>query len=290
MYEEKIKFRNKIVDKIKNLLLHRSAPRFQMSIIVLFTAAGGFFTSYLLLLLGVNLMSLRYAFAVLVAYLIFIAMVRLWLKFQKKSLSAGIDGADVDDGISVKNNADADKKKVDVDIDPLDVVDFGDGVPIENTAVSDFAGGGDFGGGGASSSFAESAVEGAADGTGSSIAGSAAESAGGGIGIDIDLDGCLVIFLPLVAVLACFIAAGYIIYASPSLLAEVLLDGALSVGLYRRLKKLDKKHWLETVVAKTFVIFLIVFIVFIITGAFFQHYAPEANSIGDVWDKFIAKK
>jgi len=38
-----------------------------------------------------------------------------------------------------------------------------------------------------------------------------------------------------------------VVWSAPAFLAEVLLDALASVGLYRRLCKLESRHWLATV-------------------------------------------
>jgi phage shock protein PspC (stress-responsive transcriptional regulator) len=145
------------------------------------------------------------------------------------------------------------KLEVDVDIDAMDVVDIvevlADGKPVD----TDFTGGGGSGG-------------------------------GFDIGVDFDLDELLVVIVALAAVLAGLIASLYIVFTSPSLFAEVLLDGALSVGLYKRLKKLEQRHWLQSAIKKTWVPFLVVLLFFFIAGLIMQNYVPGADSIGDVWE------
>lgn len=145
------------------------------------------------------------------------------------------------------------KLEADGDIDAMDVADFvdilADGKPMD----ADFTGGGGF-----------------------------------DIGLDIDLDEFIVVIVALAAVLAGLIASLYIVFTSPSLFAEVLLDGALSVGLYKRLKKLEQRHWLQSAIKKTWVPFLVVLLFFFIAGIIMQKYAPGADSIGDVWEKLMS--
>ena len=106
------------------------------------------------------------------------------------------------------------------------------------------------------------------------------------LGFDLDLDGegLVVVIVVLVTVGVAVIASIYLITQAPSLLAEVLLDGALSFGLYRRLRSLERRHWLESAVARTWFPFFWVLVFFVIAGAVMQTYAPEAVSIGRVWE------
>jgi hypothetical protein len=103
------------------------------------------------------------------------------------------------------------------------------------------------------------------------------------------LDGDLLEYaLPLLALallgtvlFSCF----YIIYAAPVLFAELMLDGVLSVTLYRRLRTLDARHWLETALRRTWRLFLGAAATVIMMGLLMESYAPGARSIGEVVSK-----
>jgi hypothetical protein len=147
--------------------------------------------------------------------------------------------------------------EVDVEIDAEDVVDIIESIADGMPADTDFTGGSGSGG-------------------------------GFDIGVDFDLDELLVVIAALAAVLAGLIASLYIVFSSPTLFAEVLLDGVLSVGLYKRLRKLEQRHWLQSAIKKTWVPFLVVLLFFFIAGLIMQNYAPAADSIGDVWEKLVS--
>jgi hypothetical protein len=102
---------------------------------------------------------------------------------------------------------------------------------------------------------------------------------------DLDLPGEeLAVVVALVAATCVgVVAAGYVVYAAPGLLAEVLLDGTLSYGLYRRLRKVERHHWLESAVGGTWLPATAVTISFVVAGGVMQWYAPEASSIGEVF-------
>jgi hypothetical protein len=91
--------------------------------------------------------------------------------------------------------------------------------------------------------------------------------------------------IPLLAV---FLAVGlalasfYVIYIAPALLAEVLVDGALSYALYRYIRGDDPAHWLATAVRRTILPFLATAVFLAIVGATMSAYAPGARSIGEV--------
>ena len=93
------------------------------------------------------------------------------------------------------------------------------------------------------------------------------------------------IFLVVLAAVAAVIlgAAFYVIYLAPLLLAEVLVDGVLLVGFYKRLKRPQPEHWALCAVRRTWLPAIIVAVTFFFAGVIFQSLAPEARSIGGVW-------
>lgn len=78
------------------------------------------------------------------------------------------------------------------------------------------------------------------------------------------------------------VSSFYILYAAPSLFAELLLDGVLAATLYRRLHHLDSRHWLETALRRTAVPFVLTAALLGVGGAALQWHAPQAHSLGDV--------
>ncbi len=114
---------------------------------------------------------------------------------------------------------------------------------------------------------------------------SGAESSGSGLGIDLDAEAVWVVVLLLSAVGVAVLASVYVISQAPVLLAEVLVDGAFCAGLYRRLRRLERRDWLESAVIRTRFPLLWVLLFFLVAGFAMQAYAPEAVSIGGVWDR-----
>jgi hypothetical protein len=104
--------------------------------------------------------------------------------------------------------------------------------------------------------------------------------------LDVGMDEGLVLLVFLLAVACATLAASYVIFTAPSLLAELLLDGVVSAGLYRRLRRIERRHWLDTVLRRTRLPFLITAAFFTLLGGAFQLYAPEARAIGGVLEKF----
>jgi hypothetical protein len=94
--------------------------------------------------------------------------------------------------------------------------------------------------------------------------------------------------LALVAIFGGLIASLYIIYAAPVLLAEILVDGLLVTGLYQRLKKVERRHWLESAVRRTLLPVVLVAVLFTAAGYLMQRAVPEAQSIGGVWASLMS--
>lgn len=114
--------RHREIRRLEGELERESFPRLQMSLLVMLTGASGFVASYVFLRAGLVEMWLRYLASFGVAYLVFLALLWLWLRTRAD------DYADVPDVSGL--------------------ISDGDGV---GTAYS--GQGGDFGGGGASGSF-----------------------------------------------------------------------------------------------------------------------------------------
>ncbi len=113
--------------------------------------------------------------------------------------------------------------------------------------------------------------------------GGAGHGADAGNLFDLAADECLIVAILGAACLAVAAACAYVIVIAPSLLAEILLDSALSAGLYRRLRHIEAQSWTGTVFRKTGLLFLAVFLFFLAAGAAMHGYAPEADSVGDVF-------
>lgn len=230
-----------------------SYPRLQMTLIAALTGAFGLLSSFLLLRQGVESMVVRYPTAVLLAYLMFLFLIWLWLRTNRE------DYVDVPDFSSPSSGG----------------AGPGCGSSVEAVAPIRSGGGGDFGGGGASTSF---------DGVGSPV------DDGSGLGSDMsDAAGAFAeadeLAIPLLAVVMAVglaFASLYVIYIAPALLAEVLVDGALSYALYRYVRGDDSEHWLATAVRRTVLPFIATAIFLAAAGAGMAAYAPGARSIGEV--------
>ena len=246
--------RERTIEVIKQRLLRRSAPRFLVSLILLLTGFAGFIVSFSLLHLGVSWMWLRYPVAILVAYCVFLLLLRLWLFFQRP-------------------------RKLNVDVDlGLDIADAVISEAPGQVSGFEFGGGGDFDGGGAGASWGESISS-------SSSSAASNSSSSGGIGFDLDLDEGWLIIIAIIALLGAFIAVLYVVYVAPALLAEILVDGVLVGGLYKQLKGVEQRYWLRAAVRRTLLPALLTAIFFSVAGYAMQNAAPRARSIGEVWEQ-----
>lgn len=67
-------------------LMRLHSPRLQMFLIVALTATGGFLASVSLLDIGLEALALRYALSVVIAYLVFLLLLRSWVRMHDRSL------------------------------------------------------------------------------------------------------------------------------------------------------------------------------------------------------------
>jgi hypothetical protein len=105
------------------------------------------------------------------------------------------------------------------------------------------------------------------------------------VGFDLDLAGgsAVVPAVLLCVALVGAVAAGFLVAGAPVFFAEVLVDAALSYGLYRRLSSVEPSHWLQTAVSRTWIPFLAVAVALGTAGAVIHWYVPDAVSVGDLW-------
>jgi hypothetical protein len=116
-------------------------------------------------------------------------------------------------------------------------------------------------------------------------------SSGGGAlsGLDIfdaDSEGCVYFLLAVALIVAGTLAALYVVYAAPLLLAEILVEGVLLSGLSRGMKRARRGgggDWLGAAVRRTWLPVLLTLITFSAAGYLLQRAAPRARSIGEAW-------
>lgn len=78
--------RDRDVRKTRQRLMRLHSPRLQMFLIVALTAAAGFLASVSLLDVGLDALGQRYALSVIIAYLVFLLLLRTWVRMYDKSL------------------------------------------------------------------------------------------------------------------------------------------------------------------------------------------------------------
>ncbi|MEW5754871.1 MAG: hypothetical protein AB1810_01075 [Pseudomonadota bacterium] len=226
-----------------------------MLLIVAITGAAGFLASYWLLQAGLTEMWVRYLCAFGVAYLVFLFLLWLWLRTSAE--------------------------------DYTDVPDLS-GLPPSSGRSGDIAPGyggkgGNFGGGGASGSYdGPMSTTNAFDNTATSTTLDSRGAVGDALGAAANAEEFAIPLVVLVLLGALLFSSFFVIYAAPGFFAELLLDGVLAATLYRRLRKLETRHWLETAVRRTAIPFLATALIVAISGWGMKLYAPEAHSIGDV--------
>ena len=233
------------IRRIRGDLERDSFPRVQMFLLVTLTGASGFVASYLFLHAGFVEMWLRYLASFGVAYLMFLFLLWLWLRTRAE------DYAELPD-IS------------------------GSPSPGSGSSGTCYSGnGGEFGGGGASGSFdAPSESISAISDSGSTV--------GDALGTVAEAEEFAIPLVVVILVGAMLFSSLFMIYSAPILFAELLVDGVLSASLYRRLRGLETRHWLETAFRRTALPFALTAAIVSASGWGMALYAPEAHSIGDV--------
>ena len=238
----------RLTQRLRKALLEHESPRLQMAGLVAFAGSSGFLASTALLKLGFERISARYVLSVAIAYVVFLTLLYGWIVLRRRRSSSNTTSSHW------------------VDLDPVVALDLSDSTTYRPGFEP---GGGHFGGGGASSSWSPSDVT---------------VTSGGGSDIDIPADsddGWILVVLAAAAALL-LAASVWIVALAPSLFAELLVDGVLSASLYRRLRRLPRRSWLETAVRRTFLPFLLAALTLGVAGKMMESYAPEARSLGGV--------
>jgi hypothetical protein len=249
----KITSRAALVERVKGELERRGYPRLQMFLVVCLTGGAGFLASYGLLHAGLASLALRYGLAVVIAYGVFLLLLWLWLRTDANTYE-GFDEA---------------------------VGDILEAIPQGGTPHAHIyrGAGGEFGGAGANGTW---------------DAGSAPEPLvqfpdiplpSANVADVADADELAIPLAVVIAVAALvftlLLAAASVVYSAPILFAELLVDGVLCATLYRRLRRLDPRHWLQSAVRRTIVPFSITAVLAITGGWALTLYAPHAHTLAE---------
>jgi hypothetical protein len=108
----------------------------------------------------------------------------------------------------------------------------------------------------------------------------------GGTSLDLDIgdgDGLVVVVvvLILIAIGSAICASFWVLIEAPVLLAEILVDGVLLIGLARRIDPWGAPHWASGVIRRTVVPFIAVAVCFAAVGYGLEHLVPGATTMGD---------
>jgi hypothetical protein len=247
----KITSRAALIERVKRELERRGYPRLQMFLLVCMTGGAGFLASYGLLSAGLSSLALRYGLSVAIAYIVFLLLLWLWLRTDADTYE-GFDDA---------------------------VVEILDALPEGSDRASNYRGGdGQFGGGGASGTWNDEHGEPLVELPDTALSGKSLPDIADADELAIPL--AIVIAVAL-AVLTVVFAAASIVYSAPILFAELLVDGLLSATLYRRLRRIDPRHWLQSAVRRTIVPFSITAALAIVGGWVLMLYAPGSRTLAD---------
>ena len=96
-----------------------------------------------------------------------------------------------------------------------------------------------------------------------------------------DADEFAVPFAALLLLVGMVLASFYVVWIAPVLFAELLVDGTLSYGLYRCLRRGDR-HWLRSAWRRTWLPFLLTAIFAALVGMALGEIAPGTRSLGEV--------
>ena len=244
--------RHEAIETLRRQLQRDGWPRLQMLLLVPITGGAGVVASWALLQGGYHDMWLRYPLALGAAYLVFLLLLWLWLRTRPGDWIDAWDGT---------------------------VPDFS---PSGGNASGWSGHGGGSGGGGASASF-ESSASIDADGSAiDAITGPIGDAVGSAAEADELAIPLAAVILAIGVVTVVALSSLFVVWSAPVLFAELLVDGVLAAGLYRRLRRIETRHWLETAVRRTWLPFLLTALLAAAAGWGMAKYVPGADSIGDV--------
>lgn len=239
---------------MRHSLERHSFPRLQMTLLVAITGASGLAASYGLLHMGLLTMWSRYLVAFGIAYLVFLALLWLWLRTKLDDYGdlPHLSGGDWSSGGCT---------------DTPDI----DAVGLRRSGSGDFAGGG-------TTAHFDAPAE--PIGSSSGLTDTVGDAVGKAVGSATEADELAIPLLVLVLALALVFSSLYIVYTAPALLAEVAVDGLFAAGLYRRLRGLEPEHWLQTAIKRTILPFALTAMLVSGVGWGLGQAAPGAHTLG----------
>lgn len=237
-------------ERVRSWLESRFFLRIHMTLILGATFLAGLVLTNALLVAGIASPILRYALAVVGAYVAFLLLIRLWMVYVRVG---GIDFTA--DGVQMAFDAGGS----DADVELL-------------------TGGGRFGGAGASDSWGDAAPQAV------TVSGKPSSGRGSWFSFDVDGEGLIVVILLIALVLALLLVGIYVIYSAPVILSEAFFEALLAGVLAKRARRIRGARWLGAVWRATAWPFLGVLALAIALGWAVRHTCPEAHRLMEVFE------
>jgi hypothetical protein len=232
------------------------------------TILAGVVFSKFLLMSGLQNMLVRFIVVLILAYLTFFLLMRLWLNYLTKPYRRKLHEEDV-----------------------LNAADIAVNIPDFSSSGSSqaFQGhGGASGGAGASGSWegagasANLSVSDSALEATESVSGIGGETAGEAL-VGLADEGAILL-IPLGLLLAALFGGGiYLIYEAPVIISEAAFQFVLASSLIKRARKMDNPDWVGSVFRATWPALLVTLVITAIASWSLMAYCPQATKIRDVF-------
>ena len=246
--------------KYGSFIRNKISTRIHMSIILISVSLTGTLFSKLLLELGMYSLSVRYFFTAIACYIFFLIYIKLWLMYINPGKnSAGSTG--------------------NIDLPDIDLLD-GD-LPSGKSATEIIGQGGNFGGAGASSSFAGNIgmpVQAISTNSESSFS-----DLGGAFDVDGDALAPVLIVVAVGAIVLVILGGGmFIIYQAPSILSDAAFEALLASGFLRSTRDISSGNWIGSIIKRTWIPFGIITLVATMSGWIIGYFCPVALKLLDI--------
>jgi hypothetical protein len=226
----------------------RYYPRGEAFLIACFTALLAWAISAMLLHADVDSMLVRYPLAIAITYPFFVLFLWLWCM--------RVDWFDVPSNVNPADFVNAPRPR------------------------GTFGGqGGEFGGGGATDTWAEGGASSLSEGASAGALEVAAES-GEFAPVAFVAAGAFAVSVFVFGLLGSIV---HFVWGAPSLLATLMLDAGMASAFYIYARSAIRNAWLGTALSRTLPGFIGLALVFALLGWGMQSVFPEAITLGDVW-------
>lgn len=143
------------------------------------------------------------------------------------------------------------------------------GVDVAGEVPGTWSGGGGSSGGAGSSASWDASIDSVADSSGLDVADVA----------DVEALPFLAVLALLALILFAVIAAGWVVWSAPVLMAELIVDGAIAGGLYRRMRKVEAQGWWWLCMRHTFWPLIGLILSFAVFGGILQYLVPDPTTL-----------